>query len=288
MFINFKIIIYLAIISSISGCATVTPEQKAKWEETVPICFSKFDCDVKWSAARRWVQSNAGYKIQIYSDDLIETYNPLKNNPKIAVSVSKNPLGKLSKGDEISSISVRIFCGNMFGCNPPVNQAILSFNTFVSQMDVNDPNCYTSLYKNIDTPKLGFISYPYQESRIVVLRVCSNSPASRAGIKVHDVIVKFNNKNIHNTKDYNDAMGQIKFGQKVYFEVLRNNISKTLIFAAPTQQEASSLVPSTETKTSEVSLSIEQKLEALSRLLNKGIINQEEFNIKKKELLNDL
>lgn len=176
----------------------------------------------------------------------------------------------------------------MFGCNPPVNQAILSFNTFVSQMDVNDPNCYTSLYKNIDTPKLGFISYPYQESRIVVLRVCSNSPASRAGIKVHDVIVKFNNKNIHNTKDYNDAMGQIKFGQKVYFEVLRNNISKTLIFAAPTQQEASSLVPSTETKTSEVSLSIEQKLEALSRLLNKGIINQEEFNIKKKELLNDL
>lgn len=148
------------------GCSPITQAQKEKWNETLPLCYSESDCDAKWSAARQWVQNNSGYKIQIYSDDLIETYNSQQYDPKIAVSVSKNPIGKSSDGEQVNAIVVRISCGNILGCVPTVDEAINSFNNFVSQADINDPDCYINMLTNLEHPKIGTYGGFYKNKNI--------------------------------------------------------------------------------------------------------------------------
>jgi len=275
----------LALIGS--GCATVTPEQKAKWNETVPVCYSDSDCKAKWAAARQWVQNNSGYKIQIYSDDLIETYNPQQYDPKIAVSVSKNPVGKSEDGEQINVIAVKITCGNIFGCLPSVNESILSFNKFVSQAEINDPDCYRSMVTTTDKPKLGI--YPqFFNSKFIIRRVCSDSPASKGGLKANDVLTKINAQDLYTEKNLENALSNIDFGDKVRVGILRDDLSQELSITVPDKQFILGLIQPKKEELNIQRPDVEQKLEALSRLFEKGIITNEEFESKKKQLLSEM
>ena len=120
-----KFLLYAPLlIVALSGCMA-TDQQRAKWRETTPVCYSKPDCDVKWSAARRWVQENVKYKIRIYSDDFIETYGK-GDDPEISVSVAKNP----TQGGH--TIDINVTCGMPFiGCVPSIDSSVLSFNNYV-------------------------------------------------------------------------------------------------------------------------------------------------------------
>ncbi|QCG64265.1 hypothetical protein [Pseudomonas veronii] len=58
---------------------------------TIPVCISDKDCELKWSAARRWVLSNAGYKIQSITSDYIETHLiRQKHLPYLVLGLLKN------------------------------------------------------------------------------------------------------------------------------------------------------------------------------------------------------
>ena len=111
--------------SVLLGCAT-SPEMQARQAEvrrTIPTCLGAEDCNAKWEAAQLWVVRNAGWKIQTQSSVLIETYNAVGSSPRIAVQVTKEPLG----GGKYQFL-VKVWCDNIFGCQPNSWDAALDFN----------------------------------------------------------------------------------------------------------------------------------------------------------------
>lgn len=283
-----KWLLLLVCIVTCMGCSTVTREQKNRWAETMPICFDKIDCSTKWAAARNWVQGNAGYKIQIYSDDLIETYNSQQYDPKIAVSVSKNPLPFMVDGEQPYGISIRVSCGNIFGCIPTADEAIVGFNNSVAAAESNDPTCYTKMLDD-KKPKLGY--YPIWSkatSKYIVKRVCAGSPAEKAGIKPNDILVRLGDVDVDREESINND--KRSFGEVHSIEVLRNSSKLNLEAKFPTRDEVVAAIakPAAANLGAVRSVSIEERLESLTRLLQKGMITQEEFEAKKKQLITDL
>lgn len=120
-------IILIAIGSVIvSGCATMGAQEREDLGKLIPICYDDYQCEAQWSAARAWVQKNSGFKFQIYSDDLIETYNPPENSARIAARVTKNLLNSHS-GQKTYEIAVTLWCANSFGCQPDLTDSYRSF-----------------------------------------------------------------------------------------------------------------------------------------------------------------
>lgn len=113
----------------VAGCAA-SPETQAKraeFERTIPICTEGVDCDIKWDAAQLWIVKNAGYKLQIATNVLLETYNPGYAKTELAVRVTKEPLG-----GGTYKLVVATWCDNLFGCNPDRLDAALDFNRTIS------------------------------------------------------------------------------------------------------------------------------------------------------------
>jgi hypothetical protein len=108
-----------------TSCASgqVIQAKRAEFLSTIPTCEGAADCKAKWEAAQLWVVHNAGWKIQIANDVLIETFNPAQNSPAIAARVTKEPLG----GGKYKLVAT-IWCSNMFGCVPNAWDAALAFN----------------------------------------------------------------------------------------------------------------------------------------------------------------
>lgn len=109
-----------------AGCAT-SPERLARMEEakkTAPLCWDEDQCTRMWEAAQVWVARNSGYKIQIATTALIETYN--SNDTRIAMRVTKQ---HVQNGRYV--IQAEAFCGNPFGCVPDALDHVLRFNAEV-------------------------------------------------------------------------------------------------------------------------------------------------------------
>lgn len=276
------------LVFAATGCATVTPEQQAKWGETAPICYTEPDCKTKWAAARDWIHSNAGYKIQIYSDDLIETYNSAYSDPKIAVRAAKKPLGKDAEGNTTNVINVTVSCGNMFGCVPSANEAITSFNHHVSQAEIEDPSCYSKMLRDSSSPKVGFYTQVFRNSKIVVKRVCRGAPGHLAGLQPNDVITAINGVRINNPDSYNHAGSNLRFGDKLNVEVLRDDRPLSLTIQLLSKEEHDQMRARSNATSQKDSMDVEKKLESLSRMLEKGLVSKDEFEAKKKQLLQDM
>lgn len=109
----------------ISGCGATLPvkEQKAAFERSIPTCKEGYDCKAKWDAAQLWIVKHSGYKLQIVTDVLLETYNATNYSTNIAVRVTKEPLGSGTY-----RLLVVVTCDNLFGCTPNAWEAALDFN----------------------------------------------------------------------------------------------------------------------------------------------------------------
>ncbi|WP_201769732.1 hypothetical protein [Pseudomonas chlororaphis] len=120
---------FLMISALLTGCANTkeVDSWRAEAQRTTPVCTSDNQCQVMWSAARGWVLNNAGTKIQNYGADYFDTYNPIQNSPRLAAQVSKDALGSGKY-----KISVKLWCDNMFGCQPNAWQALVDFNRTVN------------------------------------------------------------------------------------------------------------------------------------------------------------
>jgi len=79
-----------------------------------------------------------------------------------------------------------------------------------------------------------------QPKGAVVLRILEDSPASKAGFKVGDVVVDFNGVSINRSSDLPIAVGSTKTGSKVKVKVIREGKTKTLkvvIEELPSEEE---------------------------------------------------
>jgi hypothetical protein len=116
----------------LSGCTVLTDQQVSDLNleiaRTTPMCYSPETCEAAWAAARTWIQQNAGFKLQTYSSDFMETYNPTNSSPELAASVSKEPIG----GGKYQ-LTIKLWCDNMFGCQPNEKVAHATFNQFVNE-----------------------------------------------------------------------------------------------------------------------------------------------------------
>jgi len=79
-----------------------------------------------------------------------------------------------------------------------------------------------------------------QPKGAVVLRILENSPASKSGFEVGDVVVEFDGVTIYKSSDLPIAVGSTKTGSKVKVKVIREGQKKTLnvvIEELPTEKE---------------------------------------------------
>ena len=87
----------LAIALHLGGCATAPPAAAAPdlvaLRATVPTCSSDRQCAGMWSAARNWVTSSCGMKIQTITDNFIETYGPIDGNLACRITRDPEPAG---------------------------------------------------------------------------------------------------------------------------------------------------------------------------------------------------
>jgi len=285
--LNFHLALVFACLFC-HGCATVTQQQQAEMDETAPLCYGEKDCEVKWAAARTWVLNNSKMKIQIYSDDLIETYNPPPDSPLLAARVTKIPAPNMK---ECYGISVYVWCKNMFGCVPDIHSAVVNFNNYINSIKVEDKSAYISLVKEADfeRPVSGFIA-PVINNKVIVKSVLPGSPAERAGLKAQDIIVKFGEQNVENitAPQFMDLLKKTKFDDKKKVQVIRNGQRFDLVIEFPSKEEVQNMAKSEGIpRPSKEDESMEQKLETLNRLLGKGLITQKEYDQKKKELLSN-
>jgi hypothetical protein len=128
---RFETISLMIIFVFLIGCATTQRIQEKRdiFRSTIPFCHNEPDCKEKWSAAQVWVAQNCGMKIQIATDSIIETYNPVpRGTTNLAARVIKEPLG----GGKYR-IVVTTWCDNMFGCHPDTWDAAINFNEYVGR-----------------------------------------------------------------------------------------------------------------------------------------------------------
>ncbi|MES2205987.1 MAG: hypothetical protein V4525_04225 [Pseudomonadota bacterium] len=120
----------LAIASFLVGCSTQPAPfdevKKAKSQVSMPICNNDEDCNKKWNEAKIWVSRNAGYPIEKATDTLIETDSSKDKN--LSIRVTKMPLG-----DNKYQLFAEITCANLKGCNPNAQDALLDFNSKISE-----------------------------------------------------------------------------------------------------------------------------------------------------------
>lgn len=125
-----KGLVIASMLAALSGCtANVQNDdlKRVELERTVPVCDGEADCKAKWEAAQLWIVRNAGWKLQLTTDVLLQTYNAVGGSPKIAVQAVKEPIG----GGKYR-ILVTVSCDNIFGCVPNQWDAALDFNKVVS------------------------------------------------------------------------------------------------------------------------------------------------------------
>jgi hypothetical protein len=110
----------------LSGCAAkVDPALKAEAMKPL-VCKDEKQCDLYWKRSQFWVANNSSWKIQTATDTLISTYNPAPNSPLLAYQVSRMP-----NEDSSARIFIKPYCDNMFGCQPELYGAVVSFKNFV-------------------------------------------------------------------------------------------------------------------------------------------------------------
>ncbi len=121
----------VALAAMTAGCAIQSTAQQQAVESEIaastPVCIEQRECEAMWAAARAWVNSTCDMKIQVMSDNYIETYGPAGSSTNVACRVSKDP--RPAGGYWLRAQAA---CANPFACNRDVRAAVLTFNRTVA------------------------------------------------------------------------------------------------------------------------------------------------------------
>ena len=80
-------LLFIAFTSVLTGCATNQPKLSADLQrelDTPLYCSSESECKILWERATFFVNANAGFKLQIHNDTVIQTYNPTNHSVSLA------------------------------------------------------------------------------------------------------------------------------------------------------------------------------------------------------------
>lgn len=112
----------------LAGCATKPPPSEADVAEAYAplVCVGAQQCTEWWRRSQVWVANNSGFKIQILSDAIIETYNPPNYSLRWAFSVTREPIGE---GKE--QIKIAPNCGPVPICQDYPQTLMAKFKRYV-------------------------------------------------------------------------------------------------------------------------------------------------------------
>lgn len=112
---QFRVLLMIIAASFVSGCVQMprmSPELSRNLNEEL-YCDGEIQCKEMWERAIYFVSTNAGYKISVQNDLLIETFGPNEPSPELHFKVVKEP-----KGEGRYRIWTYASCANIFGCRP--------------------------------------------------------------------------------------------------------------------------------------------------------------------------
>jgi len=110
-----------------------------------------------------------------------------------------------------------------------------------------------------------------QPKGAVVLRILENSPASKAGFKVGDVVIDFNGVSINRSSDLPIAVGSTRTGSKVKVKVIREGKTRTLkvvIEELPSEEELADSKPDKPSKLNRIGATVLDLTEEQRNTLN--------------------
>ena len=82
----------------------------------------------------------------------------------------------------------------------------------------------------------------------IVSEVVPKGPAEKAGVKVGDLIIKFNGQDVHSQADLPRIVGQLAPGTKVTFDVIRKGKRETLVGTLEQLKDESGVIPASNSK----------------------------------------
>jgi|GEM_PF-6485604 len=239
---NAVLAIMTCVCVLLSGCKSVSPQQQAAIDESIPVCNSESDCETKWTAAGSWVLNNTKSTLQIYSDNLIETDPPAKHSASLAARITKKPLRLAG----LYQISATVWCDSFLGCEPKIADALLDFNSYVNSAVANDFSDYKNALKknNYSKPIMG-VSLANENP--VIKAVYSGSPAEKAGIKIKDTVLQIDGKNIPDQQTLKDVLDESSFGEEIEITVKRGTDILSLKLKFPSENEIQAIKRSDKT-----------------------------------------
>jgi uncharacterized protein YceK len=233
----------LGALLVLSGCATITSKDQTLLDETVTLCSSKAECDVKWSAAKEWALNHSNMKLNLYSEDFIEADDSTKDSRHLAFIIRKQP----TANPGVYAISINVWCNNMSGCVPPIKDAISDFNKSVNATVTHDKPYSAKNINNVDIqkPKSGFRA-GIVNNKIIVKTVNSGSPAQKAGLMANDIIIACDNVQLTDMNSFINLMQKVQFGDTKQIRIQRGNDILDLSIVYPTLDGTKSYAPQSE------------------------------------------
>lgn len=187
-------------------------------------CSQGADCDAKWSRAVQWVLVNSSWKIQVQTDQMIQTFGPGDSGTNSAFVITKaaNMSGSYD-------INFRSACGNPLGCFPSSTELRASFNNAVigapgtSQVVVKPPAAAVHF-------GIQFVNFPPNSASpaeaagtkgVMIAAVERGSVAERAGVIVGDILYAYDSRLIGNIVDLQREVSMTSQGKLIAVGVFR-------------------------------------------------------------------
>jgi len=168
------------------------------------------------------------------ADDLYQTIGKYKPDDKVTITYKRG--GKENKMDIKlgENKQVKVFSWN----NDDMNDKNFRFD--VAPRIKSDGRGYSYSWNN--KPRLGLQVQETEDSKgVKVLDVDEDEPAGKAGIKEDDIITAINSKTITSLDILKDAMKDVKDGDNLKFDILRDGKAQTINVKFPKELKTTDL-----------------------------------------------
>lgn len=122
-------VLVLCTAALMAACASTPPLSPSQYREvyTPLTCEGADECGKLWRRAQIWVAENAGFKIQVATDAVIETYSAPAYSSKWAMRLVRIP-----REGAKEELQLTLSCGQVPLCGAPEERMLLRFKRDLS------------------------------------------------------------------------------------------------------------------------------------------------------------